>query len=90
VLSEVANNRGGPTSRGFDLINCVITVFPYLINRSYGRALILGTYFFPSPGDLSSLKWHLAIMFIKLVGGDAYQEFNGPGIVVASQDANHI
>lgn len=29
-------------------------------------------------------------MFIKLVGGDAYQEFNGLGTVVTSQDVNLI
>jgi len=76
----VANSKGTPVTDGMKLI------FPFLIANKFKRALILGTCSFTAPKDRGALKWKASIVLIKVIGGTAYQEFNGLGALVTSQD----
>ena len=50
----------------------------------------MGTCSYPAPEDLGGLKWKASVFLIKIIGGSAYQEFNGLGTFVASQDASKL
>jgi hypothetical protein len=65
-------------------------LFPLLIVAHYERALVLGTCSWTAPEDLGGLKWKAAIMLIKIIGGSAYQEFNGLGAFVASTSVEDL
>ncbi len=59
-------------------------IFPLLIAARYERAFVLGTCSWTAPDDLGALKWKASVILIKIIGGSAYQEFNGLGAFVAS------
>lgn len=82
----------GPTtnSKGTPVTECMKILFPLLISNGYERALVLGTCSFPAQQDLGAWKWSASIVLIKIIGGSAYQEFNGLGKFVTSQDVNKI
>jgi len=65
-------------------------LFPLLIEHKFRRALVLGTCSYPAPEDKGALKWKASVVLIKIIGGSAYQEFNGLGAFVASQDVSQI
>ena len=65
-------------------------IFPILVANHYKRALVLGTCSFPVPQDKGALKWKASILLIKLIGGSAYDEFNGLGVAVTSQDVSQL
>jgi hypothetical protein len=64
--------------------------FPLLMEHKFKRAFVLGTCSYPTPEDKGAFKWKASIALIKIIGGSAYQEFNGLGSFVASQDVNQI
>jgi hypothetical protein len=63
-------------------------LFPLLIEYKFKRALVLGTCSYPAIEDKGAFKWKVSIALTKIIGGSAYQEFNGLGSFVASQDVN--
>ena len=65
-------------------------IFPVLVENKYRRAMILGTPSFPSPQDKGGLKWKATIIFVKLIGGSAYDEFKALGTYVAAQDVTQL
>lgn len=65
-------------------------IFPILIANNYKRAMVLGTCSFPDPQDKSSLKWKASVLLIKTIAWSAYQEFNGLGEFVSSQDVSQL
>lgn len=65
-------------------------IFPILVANNYKRALVLGTCSFPVPQDKGALKWKASVILIKIIGGSAYQEFNGLGAFVSSQDVSQL
>jgi hypothetical protein len=65
-------------------------IFPLLIDNNYKRALVLGTCSFPAPQDKGGLKWKVSIILVKIIGGSAYQEFNGLGSFVSSHDPKEL
>jgi hypothetical protein len=52
--------------------------------------MILGTCSYTAPEDKGALKWKLSVVFVKLIGGSAYQEFKGLGEFITSQDATML
>lgn len=65
-------------------------IFPILIANNYKRALVLGTCSFSDLQDKSSLKWKASILLFKTIAWSAYQEFNGLGVFVSSQDVSQL
>lgn len=65
-------------------------IFPMLVEHHYKRALVLGTASYQAPEDKGSWKWSMTVALIKVIGGNAYQEFKGLGEFVASQDSGQI
>lgn len=65
-------------------------LFPLLIAAHYERALVLGTCSWTAPKDIGALKWKASVILIKLIGGSAYQEFNGLGEFVASTSVDDL
>jgi hypothetical protein len=65
-------------------------IFPLLISNHFKRALVLGTCSFTAPEDKGALKWRASVVLIKIIGGSAFQEFNGLGAFVTSQDVAQI
>jgi hypothetical protein len=65
-------------------------IFPILIANNYKHAMVLGTCSYPAPQDKGGLKWKLCIALVKVVGGNAYQEFRGLREFIASQDVNQL
>lgn len=80
----VASSKGTPVTDGMKRL------FPLLIVNKFKRALVLGTCSFPADGDKGGLKWSASVALIKMIGGSAYQEFNGLGAFVTSQDVSSI
>ncbi|KAJ5623207.1 hypothetical protein N7490_011812 [Penicillium lividum] len=82
----------GPVSRanGTPVTDAMKIIFPLLIENNYKRALVLGTCSYPAPEDKGGFKWKASVILIKIIGGSAYQEFNGLGSFVASQDVNQL
>lgn len=52
--------------------------------------MVLGTCSYTAPQDKGGLKWKLCVALVKLIGGSAYEEFNGLGEFIASQDVNQL
>lgn len=48
--------------------------------------MVLGTCSFTAPEDKGSLKWKALTVLIKIIGGSAFEEFQGLGSFVTSQD----
>jgi hypothetical protein len=71
-------------------MNAMKLIFPILIANNYKRAMVLGTCSYPAPQDKGGLKWKLCVALVKVVGGNAYQEFRGLGEFIASQDVNQL
>ena len=65
-------------------------LFPLLIAAHYERAFVLGTCSWTAPNDLGALKWKVSVILIKIIGGSAYQEFNGLGAFVASANVKEL
>ena len=65
-------------------------IFPALVANKFRRALILGTCSYTAPEDKGALKWKASVVLIKIIGGTAFQEFNGLGALVSSQDAQAL
>ncbi|KAK5325778.1 hypothetical protein LTR93_003998 [Exophiala xenobiotica] len=82
----------GPTfgSKGTPVTDAMKKLFPLLSANHYERALVLGTCSYPAPEDKGGLKRKASVALIKIIGGTAYQEFNGLGTFVASSDASQL
>ena len=65
-------------------------IFPMLVENHFQRALVLGTCSFTAPEDKGALKWKASVVLIKIIGGSAFQEFQGLGTFVSSQDVSQI
>ena len=65
-------------------------IFPLLIANKFERAMVLGTCSFTAPQDKGALKWKASIALIKIIGGSAFDEFQGIGNLVTSQDVTQI
>lgn len=65
-------------------------IFPLLIANNFKRALVLGTRSFQAPQDKGALKWKASIILVKIIGGSAFEEFNGLGAFVTSQDVTQL
>jgi len=65
-------------------------LWPLLIEHNYQRALVLGTCSYPAAEDKGALKWKATIILVKIIAGSAYQEFNGLGAFIASQDVSKL
>jgi hypothetical protein len=61
-----------------------------MIEHKCKRALILDTCSYPTAEDKGAFKWKASVALIETIGGSAYQEFNGLGSSVASQDVSQI
>ncbi|KAL5335977.1 hypothetical protein BJX70DRAFT_401035 [Aspergillus crustosus] len=82
----------GPTygTKGTPVTDTIRTLFPILVQQKYKRAMILGTASYAAAKDKGALKWTLSVALIKIIGGSAYQEFNGLGAFITSQDASEL
>jgi hypothetical protein len=65
-------------------------IFPLLVENHFKQALVLGTCSFTAPEDKGALKWKASVIFVKIIGGSAFQEFQGLGAFVSSQDVAKI
>lgn len=79
----------GP-SKGTPITDAMKSIFPLLIANKFERAMVLGTCSFTAPEDKGSLKWKALIVLIKLIGGSAFEEFQGLGGFVTSQDITQL
>lgn len=52
--------------------------------------MVLGTCSYTAPQDEGAIKWKLSVALIKIIGGSAFDEFNGLGSFVASQDPTQL
>ncbi|KAF1962647.1 hypothetical protein CC80DRAFT_521705 [Byssothecium circinans] len=77
-------------SKGTPVMDAMKRIFPILLANNYKRAMVVGTPSFPAPQDQGALKWKASVVLIKIIGGSAYDEFNGLGVFVSSQDASRI
>ncbi|OXC65616.1 hypothetical protein AYX13_05350 [Cryptococcus neoformans] len=75
----------GP-SKGTPITDAMKSIFPLLIANKFERAMVLGTCSFTAPEDKGSLKWKALTVLIKIIGGSAFEEFQGLGSFVTSQD----
>lgn len=66
------------------------SIFPILIANNYKRALVLATCSFRAPEDKDALKWKAVIFLIKTFFRPGYEEFNGLGAFVSSQDTSQL
>ncbi|KAL1984024.1 hypothetical protein VTN96DRAFT_9621 [Rasamsonia emersonii] len=80
----------GAKSRGTPITNSMKLIFPLLIANNFKRALVLGTCSFQAPQDKGALKWKASIILVKIIGGSAFEEFNGLGAFVTSQDVTQL
>ncbi|EXJ77656.1 hypothetical protein A1O3_09885 [Capronia epimyces CBS 606.96] len=82
----------GPTygSKGTPVTDALTKLYPVLTANHYERALVLGTCSYPAPEDKGGWKWSASVALIKVIGGDAYREFNGLGSLVASWDSSSL
>jgi len=82
----------GPVSRsvGTPVTDAMKKIFPLLIEHNFKRALVLGTCSFTAPEDKGAFKWTASVALIKIIGGSAFNEFNGLGAFVTSQDVSKI
>ncbi|ORY02349.1 hypothetical protein BCR34DRAFT_545776 [Clohesyomyces aquaticus] len=78
----------GPTHK--PITDCIKLIFPLLIENKFKRAMVLGTASFTAPQDKGALKWEALIVLVKIIGGDAFQEFNGLGEFLTSQDGQDL
>ncbi|KPM42457.1 hypothetical protein AK830_g4085 [Neonectria ditissima] len=65
-------------------------IFPLLIANKFERAMVLGTCSFTAPQDKGGLKWKASVILVKIIGGSAFEEFQGLGRFVTSQDAKSL
>ncbi|KAH7379984.1 hypothetical protein BKA64DRAFT_631669 [Cadophora sp. MPI-SDFR-AT-0126] len=77
-------------STGTPVTDAMKLIFPLLIENHFKRALILGTCSFTAPEDKGALKWKISTALIKIIGGSAFQEFQGLGAFLSSQDVLKI
>lgn len=77
----VSSSKGTPVTDGLKVL------WPLLVANGFERALVLGTCSFPAPEDKGALKWKASVLLVKVIGGSAYEEFNGLGAFVAAQRA---
>ncbi|KAF1810849.1 hypothetical protein P152DRAFT_85712 [Eremomyces bilateralis CBS 781.70] len=82
----------GPTygSKGTPVTDAMKLIFPLLIENHFKRALVLGTCSFTAPEDKGALKWKASVVLIKIIGGTAFQEFQGLGAFVSSQEVSQL
>ncbi|PGG98829.1 hypothetical protein AJ80_09466 [Polytolypa hystricis UAMH7299] len=78
------------SSKGTPVTDAMKAIFPLLVANKFTRAMVLGTCSYPAPQDKGALKWKASVVLIKMIGGSAYQEFNGLGTFVTSQDAAQL
>lgn len=52
--------------------------------------MVLGTPSFTAPQDKGGLKWKASVVLIKIIGGFGFEEFNGLGNFVTSQDTAQL
>lgn len=52
--------------------------------------MVLGTCSYPAPEDKGAWKWKVSVVFVKIIGGSAYEEFHGLGKLVSSYDAREL
>lgn len=52
--------------------------------------MVLGTGSYTAPQDKGALKWKVSVILIKIIGGSAFDEFNGLGAFVASHDTAQL
>ncbi|KPM43046.1 hypothetical protein AK830_g3520 [Neonectria ditissima] len=80
----------GVGSKGTPVTDAMKLIFPLLVANNFERAMVLGTCSFPAPQDKGTLKWKSLVVFVKIVGGSAFNEFNGLGSFVTSQDVSSL
>jgi hypothetical protein len=68
------------------ITNAMRLIVLLLVANKFKRALILWTCSFAAPEDKVALKWKASVVLVKIIGGSAFEEFNGLGAVVTSQD----
>ena len=66
------------------------SIFPLLVANKFERVMVLGTCSFTAPQDKGALKWKASIVLIKIIGGSAFDEFQGLGSLVTSQDVTRL